>query len=111
MSSGRRRKSEDSQPQFEKKRERGETEEREKQEQDERDGERLERERIEETKHMEENGESTEMRPQTDIDTDVEQTQSRREKGQMKSIFLSDSEEEAIVEFVKQHKELLRQDT
>ena len=38
--------------------------------------------------------------------TDVESTQSRQEKGQMKSIFLSDSDEEAIVEFVKQHEEL-----
>ena len=41
-----------------------------------------------------------------DKDTDVESTQSRQKKGQMKSIFLSDSDEEAIVEFVKQHKEL-----
>ena len=43
---------------------------------------------------------------QTDTDTDVESTQSRRKKGQMKFIFLSDSDEEAIVEFVKQHEEL-----
>ena len=42
----------------------------------------------------------------TDMDTDVESTQSRQKKGQMKSIFLSDSDEEAIVQFVKQHKEL-----
>ena len=42
----------------------------------------------------------------TDTDTDVESTQSRQKKGQMKSIFLSDSDEEAIVEFVKQHEEL-----
>ena len=40
------------------------------------------------------------------MDTDVESTQSRKKKGQMKSIFLSDSDEEAIVEFVKQHEEL-----
>ena len=38
--------------------------------------------------------------------TDVESTQSRQKKGQMKSIFLSDSEKEAIMEFVKQHEEL-----
>ena len=43
---------------------------------------------------------------QTDTDTDVESTQSRQKKGHMKSIFLSNSDEEAIVEFVKQHKEL-----
>ena len=40
------------------------------------------------------------------MDTDVEATQSRQMKGQMKSIFLCDSDEEAIMEFVKQHKEL-----
>ena len=40
------------------------------------------------------------------MDTDVESTQSRKKKGQMKSIFLSDSDEEAIMEFVKQHNEL-----
>ena len=43
---------------------------------------------------------------QTDTDTDVKSTQSRQKKGQMKSIFLSDSDEEAIVEFVKQHDEI-----
>ena len=42
----------------------------------------------------------------SDTDTDVESTQSRQKKGQMTSIFLSDSDEEAIVELVKQHKEL-----
>ena len=42
----------------------------------------------------------------TDTDTDVESTQSRQKKGQMMSIFLSDSDEEAIVEFIKQHEEL-----
>ena len=41
----------------------------------------------------------------TDTDTDAESTQSRQ-KDQMKSIFLSDSDEEAIVEFVKQQEEL-----
>ena len=46
---------------------------------------------------------------QTDMDTDVESTQSRQKKGQMKSIFLSDSDEEAIVEYVKQHEELFDQ--
>ena len=40
------------------------------------------------------------------MDTDVESTQSRQKKGQMKSIFLSDSDEEAIVEFIKQHEKL-----
>ena len=39
------------------------------------------------------------------MDTDVESTQSRQKKGQMKSIFLSDSDEEAM-EFVKQHEVL-----
>ena len=39
------------------------------------------------------------------MDTDVESTQSRQKKGQMKSIFLCDSEE-TMVEFVKQHQEL-----
>ena len=47
-----------------------------------------------------------EKRVRTDTDTDVESTQSRQKKGQMKSIFLSDSDEETIVEFVKQHEEL-----
>ena len=40
-----------------------------------------------------------------DTDTDPESTQSRQ-KGHMKSIFLSDSDEETIVDFVKQHEEL-----
>ena len=39
-------------------------------------------------------------------DTYVESSQSRQKKGQIKSIFLSDSDEEAIVEFVKQNAEL-----
>ena len=54
----------------------------------------------------EESQERGEKRARTDTDTDVESTQSRQKKGQMKSIFLSDSDEEAIVEFVKQHAEL-----
>ena len=53
-----------------------------------------------------ESQERGEKRMRTDMDTDVESTQSRQKKGQMKSIFLSDSDEEAIMEFVKQHKEL-----
>ena len=59
----------------------------------------MERERREESQ------ERGEKRVRTDTDTDVESTQSRQKKGQMKSIFLSDSDEEAIVEFVC-HKEL-----
>ena len=55
---------------------------------------------------MEETEERTDNQPRTDRDTDVESTQSRQNKGQMKSIFLSDSDEEAIVEFVKQNVEL-----
>ena len=110
MPRGRRRKIEvptDTQPQFElgdtaedierKRREGEEREERERIEQEERDRERMERER------REENQERGEKRAQTDTDTDGESTQSRQKKGQMKSIFLSDSDEEAIMEFVKQH--------
>ena len=40
------------------------------------------------------------------MDTDAESTQSRQKKGQMKTILLSDSDKEAIVEFVKQHEQL-----
>ena len=40
------------------------------------------------------------------MDTYVESSQSRQKKNQMKSIFLSDSDKEAIVEFVKQFEEL-----
>ena len=40
----------------------------------------------------------------SNTDTDVESTQSTQ-KGQIKSIFLSDSNEEAIVEFVKQQRQ------
>ena len=71
--------------------------ERERIEQEERDRERMERERREE---------SQERGVRTETDTDVESTQSRQKKGQMKSIFLSDADEEAIMEFVKQHKGL-----
>ena len=72
---------------------------RERREQEERDRERMERERREDSQ------ERGEKRARTDTDTDVESTQSRQ-KGQIKSIFLIDSDEEAIVEFVKQHEEL-----
>ena len=57
-------------------------------------------------REREESPDRGEKRVRTDMDTDVESTQSRQKKGQMKSIFLSDSDKEAIVEFVKQHKEL-----
>ena len=40
------------------------------------------------------------------MDTDVESIQSRQKKSQIKSIFLSDSDEEATMEFIKQHEEL-----
>ena len=40
------------------------------------------------------------------MDSDVESTESRQKKGQMKSIFLSDSDKEAIMEFIKQQEEL-----
>ena len=59
-----------------------------------------------ERERREESLERGKKRARTDMDTDVESTQSRQKKGQMKSIFLSDSEDEAIVEFVKQHKKL-----
>ena len=100
----------DTQPQFElrdiaedierRRREREETDERERIEQEERDRDRRERERREESQ------ERGEKRVRSNTDTDVESTQSRQNKGQLKSIFLSDSDEEAIVEFVKQHEEL-----
>ena len=114
MPRGRRRKIEvptgDTQPQFElgdtaediegRRREREVRDQRERIEQAERDRERRERERREESQ------ERREKRVRTDMDTDVESTQSTQKKGQMKSIFLSDSDKEAIVEFVKQHEEL-----
>ena len=48
----------------------------------------------------------TEKRARTDTDTDVESTQSRQKKGKMNSIFLRGSDEEVIVEFLKQNAEL-----
>ena len=63
--------------------------------------ERLKREITQGTKQMEETEERTENRPCTD--TEVESAQSRQKKGQMKSISLSDSDEEAIVEFFRQN--------
>ena len=57
-------------------------------------------------REREESLERGEKRVRTDTDNDVESTQSRQKKGQMKSIFLSDSDEKATVEFVKQHEEL-----
>ena len=57
-------------------------------------------------REREESPERGEKRVRTYTDTDVESTQSRQKKDQMKSIFLADSDEEAIVEFVKQHEEL-----
>ena len=53
---------------------------------------------------MEETEGRTEKRLRTDTDTEF--TQSRQKKEQIKSIFLSDSDEGAIVEFIKQHEEL-----
>ena len=110
MPRGRRRKIEvprDTQPRFElgdtaedieRRGEREERDERERREQEERERQRIERERREDSKKR------TEKRPQTDTDTDVKSIQSRQ-KGQIKSIFLSDSDKEAIMEFIKQHKE------
>ena len=65
----------------------------------------MERERREESQGR------GEKRVRTDTDTDVESTQSRRKKGQMKSIFLSDSDKDAIVEFVKQHENFMTRPT
>ena len=59
---------------------------RERRGQEERDRERMEKERREESRN--------------DTNTDIETTQSRQKKGQMKSIFLSDSDKEVIMEFV-----------
>ena len=66
----------------------------------------MERERLEGTEQIEETEERSEKQPRTDTDTYPQCTQSRQKKGQMKSIFLSDTDEEAIVDFVKQHGEL-----
>ena len=67
--------------------------------------ERREKEERDRQTEIEEE-ERGEKRTRRDMDTDAESTQSRQKKGQMKSIFLSDSDEEAIVEFVKWHEEL-----
>ena len=81
-----------------------EREEREIQEQEERERERLERESTEGTVQTEKTEGRGEKRPLTD--TDPECPQSRQKKGQINSIFLSYSDEEAIVKFkYKQRKE------
>ena len=68
--------------------------------------EQEERDRGRREKQMkEESQERGKKRVQTDMDTCVESTQSRQKKGQMKPIFLGDSDE-AIMEFIKQHEEL-----
>ena len=107
MPRGRRRKIEvstgDTQPQFEL-RDTAEDIERRRREREERTGGEGQREEGE--REREESPERGEKRVRTDTDTDVESTQSRQKKGQMKSIFLSDSDEEAIVELVKQREEL-----
>ena len=54
--------------------------------------------RGERSKESQERGEK---RERTDMDNDVESSQFRQKKGHRKSIFLSVSDEEAIVEFVK----------
>ena len=103
MRKGRRRKIEvptDTQPQFEL----GDTAEdieRRRREREERD----ERERREQ-EGQREDGERAGKRRKGDMDTDVESTQSRQKKGQVKSIFLSDTDDcGAIVEFITQHEE------
>ena len=73
---------------------------------EERDRERLETEMVDVTEGTTETEDRGETRSTPDTDTDLECTQSRQKKGQIKSIFLSDSDEEAIVDFVKQHEEL-----
>ena len=72
----------------------------------ERERERLEIETIEVTEETEETQDRGKKSPRTDTDTDPECTQSRQKKGQMKSVFLSDSDEKAIEDFMKQHEEL-----
>ena len=69
---------------------------REREERDERE-ERAGGEGQTEDGERKESPERGENRVQTDMDTDVESTQSRQKKGQMKSIFLSDSDEEAFM--------------
>ena len=70
------------------------------------ESESLERLQTEEIEREETEEGRTEKRATMDTDTDVESYQSRRKKGQIISIFLSDSNEEAIVKFVKQNAEL-----
>ena len=103
MPRGRRRKIEvptDTQSQFESGDAAEDTERRrrEMEEREERERERLKRERTERSEQMEreETEEMTENPPRTDTVTDVESTQSRQKPGQMKSICLSDSDEETI---------------
>ena len=108
MPRGRRRKIKvptDTPPQFELGDTAEDIERREREEREDRTGREGQREDGE-RERREESQERGEKRVQTVMDTDVESTQFRQKKGQMKSIFLSDSDEEAIVEFVKQHKEL-----
>ena len=64
------------------------------------------RERTEVMEQAEETEKRVEKRTRIDTDPDPECTQSRQKKGQMKSIFLSESDEEAHIDFVKQHEEL-----
>ena len=73
---------------------------------EERERERLETETIEVTEETEEKQDRGEERSRTD--TDQECTQSRQKKEWMKSIFLSDLDEEAIVDFMKQRSYLTR---
>ena len=64
---------------------------------------------IEKTEEMEQEETEevrSEKRARTLTETDIESTQSRQKKGQLKSIFLSDFNKEAIVKFVKQRAEL-----
>ena len=68
-----------------------------------REQEERDRERRGDRERRVESLKRTDKRARTDMDTSAESTQSRKKKGQMKSIFLSDSDKEAIVELVKQH--------
>ena len=111
MPRGRRRKIEvptDTQPQFglgytakDIERRRRERDERERTEIEERDRERAEGETTEVIEEAEETEDRRKKRPR--IDTEC--MQSKQKKGQMKSIFLRDSDEDDIMDFVKQHDE------
>ena len=68
-------------------------EERQRREMGERESERVETETIEVTEEKEETEDRGEKRPRNDTYTDPE---CRQKKGQMKSTFLSDSDEEAV---------------